>query len=1288
MAKMSFFLIAVFFLAYRTFAQHEPIYGIENIRKVIPPSPEASSLGKFGDIPVSLYTGIPQINIPIYTIQENGIEIPISLNYHAGGIRVEEHASWVGLGWSLSAGGVITRSVVGLADDEPGGYFTQPYDLENLENLSVEELKNVHSNVTAGTLDIEPDIYSFNFLSQAGKFIVNKATRKGIPVLKQNLRIEIVNYETPGDARIKGWKITDDRGNVFFFEDIERSQVRSHTAANRTAHVRQNHVSSWYLSRIVLRNLSVITFGYQSHASNYFTRQGASKYLFQAGGIPGQFECPPPIPEYEKYLQHNISGKHIESITFSNGTVKFVRSATERLDMPGDYLLDAIEVYNLQSSSVPIKKSKLIYSYFESNAGLNSSSSALVYNYNTNFKKRLRLDRVDEVSANERKIGHAFEYFPGELPSVFSNSQDHWGFYNGSNNSSLVPLDQMGYGSSVVSRAVSFGEARVGSLSRIYYPTGGYTDFDYESNEVSVTDVEYNTHFYPYGPISRDNYDLFGAAVYKFPEPDESILIDTLVVHPSTEPLDNFGNNLQYNVQLDNSSNCNGGDRTCLGTLSVTLTCIDCGNIVSYFNLASCQFTNGSCSGVVEVIRGMTYVLRIERGYEFSSVSAGVGGRFLRPPTAGSTRRNILVGGLRIKSVVNRPSSTETPLRTDYYYTSTANFVPESGLPYTSSGILTAFPVYDSYSTFVMQNRVGGFVVYIGCLFQLRTSNSRIPLGGMEGTVAGYTDVQTYKTDGVDKIKTISSFYTAADNPDLIDYSFPFTVLSSNAHMRGMLRKEVKFQWKNSQFVTVSESENHFEVSSNSYVPGVRTGVSVFMPSDLGQGDFIYKVYQIPSGFVHLASTRNTIYDENGGNPVTTETDNFYEGASHYNITRAEVTQSKGEVISTRYKYPHDFSAVPVYNEMVSRNVVSPVIEQSQFNLTLNKTLSTTITDYSFWSAGSLVDVQSIKRAFSGNPQETEVTVNEYDSKGNITQYTDRSGAIVTMLWGYNSSLPVAKVLNATAAVARTYVSQSVLNNPSDDGALRVHLNSLRSITGALVTTYTYKPLVGITSETDPNGQTTFYQYDDFNRLTLVKDYQGNVVKRICYNYSGQINDCTDVASWANTGNTRCKPCSANVAYISNIQQNESRDLNPNSPTYNQTAWVDAGVSSACVTAAWVPTATAVRCVKDINNQNTGYVEREEMDMNPCSAGFNQRRWVVFEYNASTCPLPVTCNTGNCSGINKRCVFGVCETGIMVIDTYERDEMGRCMMYYHYEWSDGSQSDQYSQAASSYYCNQ
>jgi len=104
-------------------------------------------------------------------------------------------------------------------------------------------------------------------------------------------------------------------------------------------------------------------------------------------------------------------------------------------------------------------------------------------------------------------------------------------------------------------------------------------------------------------------------------------------------------------------------------------------------------------------------------------------------------------------------------------------------------------------------------------------------------------------------------------------------------------------------------------------------------------------------------------------------------------------------------------------------------------------------------------------------------------------------------LWGYSKSYPVAEIAGADYATASSYINQSILDNPADDASLRSHLNNLRNIPNSLVKTYTYKPLIGMTSQTDPAGKTTFYEYDNFNRLKNIKDYQGNIAKNFQYNY-------------------------------------------------------------------------------------------------------------------------------------------------------------------------------------------
>ena len=111
---------AIFFFVLISFI---PLYAEDNKWRtdprlqIIQPSQEAQSLGKFSEIPVDLYTGRTNIHIPLFTISYNGIEVPISLSYHGGGIKVDDECGLVGLGWTLNAGGVVNRIVRGMPDN-------------------------------------------------------------------------------------------------------------------------------------------------------------------------------------------------------------------------------------------------------------------------------------------------------------------------------------------------------------------------------------------------------------------------------------------------------------------------------------------------------------------------------------------------------------------------------------------------------------------------------------------------------------------------------------------------------------------------------------------------------------------------------------------------------------------------------------------------------------------------------------------------------------------------------------------------------------------------------------------------------------------------------------------------------------------------------------------------------------------------------------------------------------------------------------------------------------------
>ena len=194
-----------------------PNASFQSIVNVVPPSPDAASLGKYGEIPVSLYTGTPSIDIPLYEINR-AVRVPISLSYHASGVKVDEIASMVGMGWVLNAGGVITRTIHGMPDDILGGLQTtdgrNKFNQYRTNTMTYAESQLYEKDVLNGGYDTEPDEYYYNFLGRSGKMVFDELNN---PVLlgEQRLKITMISG---------GFMITDEQGTKYFFTEKETTK--------------------------------------------------------------------------------------------------------------------------------------------------------------------------------------------------------------------------------------------------------------------------------------------------------------------------------------------------------------------------------------------------------------------------------------------------------------------------------------------------------------------------------------------------------------------------------------------------------------------------------------------------------------------------------------------------------------------------------------------------------------------------------------------------------------------------------------------------------------------------------------------------------------------------------------------------------------------------------------------------------------------------------------------------------------------------------------------------------
>jgi hypothetical protein len=434
------FLISIFSL--NLIAQNNP-YGQVSIA-----SPTAASLAKYADIPVNYHTGVPNISIPVYDLKEGSIGLPISLSYFAGGLKVAEPASWVGAGWSLNAGGVITRTVKGAPDErntsnvytQEKGYFSD-YGFRNYaSDANGSEIVNfLGKKFLEGRKDGQPDIFFFNFNGYSGKFYFND-DRTAIVIPGQDVKIEY-NYQE-GIGSIKSFIITVSNGDKYLFgittstTDIDPVEI-SDPVTSGNGYSTGNVITSWYLNKVISADgVFSISFEYEKEEFGVF-----SVNTFRQNGIP-------PDPDGIYCSKNIVHGVRLKKINTSQAIVDFI-PGNLRLDLSGvnhdiasdvdTHTANTLGQISITTPNGNCNKIIFDYSYFEDN--VTSLSGRIPYNITTD-KKRLKLEKITESTCSNsiRKPPYIFQYANETVPRRLSCGQDHWGFANGANtNTGLIP---------------------------------------------------------------------------------------------------------------------------------------------------------------------------------------------------------------------------------------------------------------------------------------------------------------------------------------------------------------------------------------------------------------------------------------------------------------------------------------------------------------------------------------------------------------------------------------------------------------------------------------------------------------------------------------------------------------------------------------------------------------------------------------------------------------------------------------------------------------------------------
>jgi 20S proteasome alpha/beta subunit len=1134
--KIQILLTLIFFCCFNIVkSQTEPISS--KAPKISPANPDVSALFKYTDIPVSNTTGIPNINIPIHEIKLKNYSLPIDVSYHSSGIVIDELASKVGLGWSLNAGGMIYQNVIGKPDNihnrfpllqnrelnpevnEPAGGLCgiiQNEDYYTVDNLS--------SALSTDDVDSEPDIYYYSFGDKSGKFFFDN----------NNVAHTMPESDLKIIRDVNGIVIYDEMGVKFTFYTSSLSKsmwtiTQTTVIVPSAGQSGETDSYSYYLTEIETPQKEKISITYNDYVYEYKNPDTKLWKRRPSSGGEG-VGCDANVMMYYpldiKQTIENltfVASKAISKITTANQSIDFIYESCPRLDLPptsglshysptttGDFALKKIKISD--SNAKKIDEFEFNYSYFNLDnyqPCVSQTSLTLMNSY------RLKLEGIVKNSIEP----YTFQYYssssiyiPNNLPDRLSGLYDNWNRFSYSAGGEFT-YDPV-FNSGGTNRDPNLESTLLGVLKQIKYPTGGVTRFTYELNKTyegrTLPSVERNAALFITGTQETTG------------EPNQQQNLQTDFTISKLDGPVHF------------TCNVNMGEQT--STNWVTL---------SLFDHQSNSYVTLACTNEAKNIylSEGTYTLYV------SGVTEGGGASFQWFEKRDEViYDNYDIGGLRIQEIASydKEVDSQPSIRKKYSYTLNSDATRQSGKVINKPRY--SFVEHKVALCCIDVIRLGGFDLY----YQVLQNKIVEPLSNLNGYHIMYTDVQIY--DDTNKTNGFSTFkYNFSENNTNYNFSWPQTPATNLDFLRGDLIEQIDYSFVNGGFKKVQESkyeyfDNYDTVFFDANAPYkycIGLNLTTLNKEFRCGGGYAYcvrAVSQFLLGYYKLYSIRKyvsketkTIYDLNGNSPITSIKDFKYANLGHSQPTSTILTSSKGESLENKYFYAKDpaMAGQPFISDMVAGNMIVPPLKMQTFNGSnqLSEQLTVYAKDattnnlllpkdlYAAKFPNSLPNISNV-----GN-LEKKITYNQYDDKGNILQYTPESGIPVSIILGYNKTLPIAKVENTvynTIPTGTISTLQSLSDADNDncmsadctEQLLRSALNIFRnSLPNAFITTYTYNPLVGVTSVTDPKGISSYYEYDAVGRLKFVKDQDLNVLQKYCYNYIGQQVNCADNTS-------------------------------------------------------------------------------------------------------------------------------------------------------------------------------
>ncbi|CAH0994244.1 hypothetical protein EMA8858_00353 [Emticicia aquatica] len=1110
------------------------------VPKLIPPAPNAASLGSFGDINVNPNSGQLSPAIPIYEIKLNDFSYPIALTYSSNGLKMSDVPGWVGMGWSLNAFGVINRQMRGIPDEQKYGYNginatgAVIKDFSNgiyttFEGLSKEAFAK---KCYEFDFDSEPDLFTFNAGSVGGKFYfgheqIASPTKNGTLIPYSDVKVlATFNTSTPNIFNqlnqrgvIDEFKVTDSNGAVYTF-NIKDGTIFGNSDDEFPF---ANRYNAWYLSNITTPNGNTIDFYYKdrkiTNPANF--SQNALIPLYAESGWNVGSHVKLPKSYQEQVIDMNL--ERIEVNQGKDGIIRFIEQSNDRDD------------WTFTDTKGSGKKPRALSKISIEN-GLAEIIKEFEFKYIEGVN-RLMLRSLTEKNGSSAMPPHIFNYYQETLVPRYVDfgattfEEDYWGYKNGIVSEKLIPeftITNLASNNKLVSivgtnKQPDANNAKFGQLEKITFPTQGTTIFDYEGNNFLSRVVPNDICVGPFTTLLGEVEAVMSNYDYSL----GGVVTQQIVTVPSGVPTDKICMQIAYHISIGGASS----------TDEVT-------GSVSIYD----EQNNMVDTRTIVAKRGQSQVLNetvIER-YEYLFSRNSTPGRTFRIVAELYTENGISVisnnraritvninpysttnptfvqknaGGLRIKKVISCPDNTITGcIIKEYEYLDTDNL---------SSGKLLTNPfyTYNSYKD-IGTGRVGdtGGEITIGVLHRGITSASQIPITSSGGNHIYYERIKVknggFNASGLPVFSgyTVSTFVPVSEQQDeflATYYGYPiYSPVISKDWRRGKPKNTRTFNEGN---VILQETTNIYGIKNeNNTTPiAVKWGVVRYDKDDRASvyGSFSYGTY-LGFDFHKTSSSIAYFYDVNytpsSQTSVNQTLDNNYDGANivnptlrHYNITKTTTQSSKGETLINELSYPNDLisdaefgmSAVNLRSKSMIGKVLKSVNKRNGNIININAYY------YSVFDGRVLMSKTKSFIGSNSNPEIIDFLV--YDKKGNLNEFKLNEGISTSLVWAYNSTYPIVEAKNATKAQIASIINfDNVGDNNSDSDILNIGNQIRSSLNRALVTSYTYKKGVGISTTTDPSGLRNTYKYDKLNRLEYIKDINENLIKSYHYNYA------------------------------------------------------------------------------------------------------------------------------------------------------------------------------------------